>query len=99
MYLGRVRKNGRVFRVYLTPKDYLVKELEYACGELKKYSDMRSRVRREFMDKAAKLGETSLENAKKILFNIIRRYSLEEDDLEIYIDDAVRSGKLKIIDY
>lgn len=89
MYLGRTRRPGPVYRIYVTAKGFEKRKIEFAPGELKGAAKQRIRVlgevRRAF--KVASSKEDALNKIKKIL----RRYGLEGDDAEYYLDEVSRS--------
>lgn len=91
MYLGRTRRPGPVYRVYLTPTGWKREKIEFARGELREYAEKRVNLIEkitEIVRKSASIGE-AVEKAKSIL----REQGLEEDDAPYLVDDVVRRLK------
>lgn len=98
MYLGRTRRPGPVYRVYLTAEEFIRRELEFAGGPLKRYSQIRHEVRDKFLKEASKLGETTRDKAISALMNIALEYGLDIEDVKAYLKEAEKAGKIKIKD-
>jgi len=90
MYLGRTRRPGLVKRVYVTCRDFNVKELEYAPGPLREYSNLRVKVlddvERVFRDLIHKGDEEKLEAIKGVL----KSYNLDPEDARFYFEEMRR---------
>ncbi|MET1127765.1 MAG: flavin reductase family protein [Thermoproteota archaeon] len=91
MYLGRTRRPGPVRRVYLAARGWDRVELEYAGGELRRFAELR----REVLNRAIEIVKSSptADEAKLKLRELIRSYGLEEDDVDFYLEEALRTLK------
>ncbi len=96
MYLGRTKRPERVYRYYATTDELEIKPVEYASGEFRESAVKRHRVLDEFRMLARSLGETTLDEALKAFKELASRFSLEEDDARIYVEELIRSGDLRI---
>ena len=88
MYLGRTRRPGPVYRVYLTPRGFDVKRIEFAPGELKEYSKRRINILNAVRD--AVKGVKSWDEAVNIVKGILRKHGLPEEDAIYYVDEVMR---------
>ncbi|MCE4626183.1 MAG: flavin reductase family protein [Desulfurococcales archaeon] len=88
LYLGRTRRPGPVYRVYLTPKGWERREIEFARGDLKEASKRRIKVMEEIVEivRQASSKEEAVEHVRRYLVES----GLEEDDAELLVDEAVR---------
>ncbi len=90
MYLGRTRRPAPVKRIYATCRDFDVKELEYAPGELKEQAMKRVKVMEAVEELLKKTPPSEWGRLKPVLEELMRENNLEADDVEYYIDDARR---------
>lgn len=88
MYLGRTRRPGPVYRVYLTPKGWEVRRLEYAAGDLKPLAERRIRLMDRVVGVVRSKGETpeAVEEVRRIL----ESEGLDPGDAEYLVEEAVR---------
>ena len=92
MYLGRTRRPGKVYRVYLSPKDYEWRRIEFAPGELAEAARIRHMVRDEVFRLLAGSRGHKVSELKEVLKPLIDKYGLDEEDIEIYIEEAKRNN-------
>jgi hypothetical protein len=90
MYLGRTRRPDKVYRVYLTPKNYDIKNIEFAGGDLRRYSKLRINVRNEIRRALKGLEGLSDDALLERLRPIARKYSLDDEDIRLYIEEFRR---------
>lgn len=90
MYLGRTRRPAPVKRIYVTCRDFDVKELEYAPGDLKEQAMRRAKIMETVEELLKKTPQSRWGQLKPVLEELMREDNLEADDVEYYIDDARR---------
>ncbi len=90
MYLGRTRRPDVVKRVYVTLKDVDVRELEYAPGSLKEYSNLRFKVLEEVEEAVKHLSNVSLEEKLQAIARILESHGLDPGDAEYYLEEVGR---------
>jgi flavin reductase (DIM6/NTAB) family NADH-FMN oxidoreductase RutF len=90
MYLGRTRRPDVVRRVYVTLKDIDVRELEYAPGSLKEYSNLRFKVLEEVEEAVKHLSNRSLEEKLQAIARILESHGLDPGDAEYYLEEVGR---------
>ncbi len=93
MYLGRTRRPGPVYRVYVAAKEFEKRELEFAAGRLKEYAERRRMVLNEVY-RAADEARTE-DELRQVIAEIVSKYGLEADDVEYYFEEARRRMKTK----
>ncbi len=88
MYLGRTRRPGPVYRVYLTPKSWERRELEYAGGELKPLAQKRIELMERIVEIVKKRGKTpeAIEEAR----NLLESEGLDPGDAVYLVEEASR---------
>lgn len=88
MYLGRTRRPGPVYRVYLTPQAWERRELEYAGGDLKPLAQKRMELMEKIVEIVKRKGKTpeALEEAR----NLLRSEGLEPEDAVYLVEEASR---------
>jgi len=96
MYLGRTKRPQRVYRYYATAEDLSIKPVEYASGIFRESAILRHRVLDEFRRMARELGEASLDEAIEAFSAIAEKFSLDNDDIKMYIEELIRSGDIRI---
>ncbi|MDM7275416.1 MAG: flavin reductase family protein [Thermoprotei archaeon] len=90
MYLGRTRRPAPVKRIYVVCRNFDVKELEYAPGDIKESAMKRSKVMETVEELLKKTPRSEWKQLKLQLEKLMGESSLEADDVEYYIDDARR---------
>jgi flavin reductase (DIM6/NTAB) family NADH-FMN oxidoreductase RutF len=90
MYLGRTRRPDMVRRVYVAFKDVDVRELEYAPGPLKEYSNLRFKVLEEVEEAVKRLSNVSLEEKLQAIARILESHGLDPGDAEYYLEEVGR---------
>lgn len=90
MYLGRTRRPDMVRRVYVAFKDIDVRELEYAPGPLKEYSNLRFKVLEEVEEAVKRLSNVSLEEKLQAIARILESHGLDPGDAEYYLEEVGR---------
>lgn len=94
MYLGRTRRPEQVKRVYVTCRELEFKELEYAPGDLREYSNLRFKVLEE-IERAVNLEALSLEENLKLIEDVLRKYNVDPEDAVYYLEDVKRKKGLR----
>lgn len=87
-YLGRTRRPGPVYRVYLSPTGWERREIEFARGELKRYAERRI----EIMDRIMEIVGESRDKDQAIFESkqLVKSEGLEDDDAELLVEEALR---------
>ncbi|BAA81597.1 putative flavoredoxin [Aeropyrum pernix K1] len=91
MYLGRTRRPGPVYRVYLTPRGWERREIEFAGGKLKPLAEKRVRLISR-VEEAVK-ASSSREEAVDAVRRILSEEGLDPSDAEYLVEDALRRAK------
>ena len=88
MYLGRTRRPGPVYRVYVTASRWERREIEYAGGPLKPAAERRLRLVNRVVEVVKRVNDPgkAVEEVKRLLAS----EGLEEDDARYLVDEAVR---------
>lgn len=89
-YLGRTRRPARVRRFYIAAKEFLVRDLDLAGGELRSYFEDRIALRNEIAESLK--SRSNPEDIARRLAEIARRKNLDDEDLMLLLDDAMREG-------
>ena len=92
MYLGRTKRPAPVYRVYVTAKGFEKRRFDFAAGILRKYHEMRLRVKEVMFDVIRKHKDATMEEVMKVLVEIARRYGLDRRDAELYLREARKAG-------
>lgn len=90
MYLGRTRRPGVVKRVYVTCRDFDTKELEYAPGSLREYSNLRFKVLEEVERAVKQLSCRGVDEKLQVIAKILESYNLDPGDAEFYLEEVRR---------
>ncbi len=91
MYLGRSKKPKLVKRVYVTFKGVDKVELEFAGGELKRYSILRYDILNELREVYRRYRDPTSSEFMSKATEILKRYNLDKEDLKYYIEELQRS--------
>ena len=91
MYLGRTRRPAVVKRVYVSFKEAIKREVEFAAGPLRKYYELRYGVLNELRRLVRKYGDLDSPEFRDEVINIIRKYGLDDEDAKYYIEELRRN--------
>ncbi len=92
MYLGRTRRPAKVKRVYVTFKEFTRRDLEFAGGELKKYSESRYAVLNRLRNIYRKYKDADREVLEGKFREVLREYGLDDEDVKYYIEELSRTA-------
>ena len=95
-YMGRVDKQGTIYRRYATWVNATYKDIELAPRELKEAHRKRYKVRKEIFSVLKKFGEIDYSTALEIVADILRKNGVDVKDAKYYVLEAVKAGNVKI---
>ena len=91
-YMGRIKKDGKIFRRYASWVGTVSRDVEFAGGILRDSHLKRYSLRREVITRLREASPLSMDEALDIVKDVLRRYGVDEDDAIYYVREAVYSG-------
>ena len=88
MYLGRTRRPGPVYRVYITASAWERREIEYAGGDLKPLARRRFELVERVVEVVRRKGKTP--EALREVEDMLRSEGLEPEDAVYLVEEAYR---------
>jgi len=98
-YMGRVKKDGKQFRRYVSWSKTIYRDLVYGGGVFRESFLRRREVRRKVINLLSKSSPLTLEEALNKAMSLLEEYGVDGDDAIYYVREALSSGDVKIIDF